>query len=51
MSAALPIPVIRLLQMLTVALGAPGVTGVIARVEAWPPTCAAPGNGPLRPAG
>ena len=34
MSAALPIPVIQLLQVLTVALGAPGVTGVIARVEA-----------------
>jgi len=33
-SAALPIPVIQLLQVLTVALGAPGVTGVIARVEA-----------------
>jgi NADH dehydrogenase len=30
----LPIPVIQLLQVLTVALGAPGVTGVIARVEA-----------------
>ena len=34
MSAALPIPVIQLLQVLTVALGAPGVTGVIAKVEA-----------------
>ena len=35
MSAALPIPVIQLLQgCLTVALGAPGVTGVIAKVEA-----------------
>ncbi|MBO0804093.1 MAG: NADH-quinone oxidoreductase subunit H [Nocardiopsaceae bacterium] len=34
MSAALPIPVIQLLQVLTVALGAPAVTGVIARVEA-----------------
>ena len=34
MSAALPIPVILLLQVLTVALGAPGVTGVIAKVEA-----------------
>ena len=34
MSAALPIPVIQLLQVLTVALDAPGVTGVIARVEA-----------------
>ena len=33
-SAALPIPVIQLLQVLTVALGAPGVTGVIAKVEA-----------------
>ena len=33
-SAALPIPVIQLLQVLTVALGAPGVSGVIARVEA-----------------
>jgi formate hydrogenlyase subunit 4 len=29
----LPIPVIQLLQVLTIALGAPGVTGVIARVE------------------
>jgi formate hydrogenlyase subunit 4 len=34
MSAALPIPVIQLLQVLTVALAAPGITGVIARVEA-----------------
>src|SRR6202050_34238 len=34
MSAPLPIPVIQLLQVLTVALGAPGVTGVIAKVEA-----------------
>ena len=34
MSAALPIPVIQLLQVLTIALGAPGVTGVIAKVEA-----------------
>src|SRR5580692_11196086 len=34
MSAAVPIPVIQLLQVLTVALGAPGVTGVIAKVEA-----------------
>ncbi len=34
MSAALPIPVIQLLQVLTVALGAPAVTGVIATVEA-----------------
>ena len=34
MSAALPIPVIQLLQVLTVALAAPGVTGVIATVEA-----------------
>jgi formate hydrogenlyase subunit 4 len=33
-TAALPIPVIQLLQVLTVALGAPGVTGVIAKVEA-----------------
>jgi formate hydrogenlyase subunit 4 len=33
-SAALPIPVIQLLQVLTVALGAPGVTGLIAKVEA-----------------
>lgn len=31
---ALPIPVIQLLHVLTVALGAPGVTDVIARVEA-----------------
>lgn len=34
MSAALPVPVIQFLQVLTVALGAPAVTGVIARVEA-----------------
>ena len=34
MSAALPIPVIQLLQVLTVAIGAPAVTGVIAKVEA-----------------
>ena len=34
MSAALPIPVSQLLQVLTVALAAPVVTGVIARVEA-----------------
>ena len=34
MSAAVPIPVIQLLQVLTVALGAPGVMGVIAKVEA-----------------
>jgi formate hydrogenlyase subunit 4 len=33
-SAAVPIPVIQLLQVLTVALGAPGITGVIAKVEA-----------------
>jgi formate hydrogenlyase subunit 4 len=33
-SAALPIPVIQLLQVLTVAVAAPGVTGVIARMEA-----------------
>jgi formate hydrogenlyase subunit 4 len=33
-SAAVPIPVIQLLQVLTVALGAPGLTGVIAQVEA-----------------
>jgi len=33
-SVALPIPVIQLLQVLTVALGAPLVTGVIAKVEA-----------------
>jgi formate hydrogenlyase subunit 4 len=33
-SAALPIPLIQLLQVLTVALAAPGITGVIARVEA-----------------
>jgi len=33
-SAAVPIPVIQLLQVLTVALCAPGLTGVIARVEA-----------------
>jgi formate hydrogenlyase subunit 4 len=34
LSAAVPIPVIQLLQVLTVALGAPGLTGVIAKVEA-----------------
>ncbi len=34
MSAALPVPVIQLLQVLTVALGAPGTMGVIAKVEA-----------------
>ena len=34
MSAALPIPVIQLLQVLTIAIGAPGITGVIAKVEA-----------------
>ncbi len=34
MSAALPILVIQLLQVLTIALGAPGITGVIAKVEA-----------------
>jgi formate hydrogenlyase subunit 4 len=33
-SAAVPIPVIQLLQVLTVAFGAPGVMGVIAKVEA-----------------
>jgi formate hydrogenlyase subunit 4 len=33
-SAALPVPVIQLLQVLTVAVGAPLVTGVIAKVEA-----------------
>jgi formate hydrogenlyase subunit 4 len=33
-SAAVPIPVIQLLQVLTVALGAPGLMGVIAKVEA-----------------
>ena len=34
MSAAIPIPVIQLLQVLTIAIGAPGITGVIAKVEA-----------------
>ncbi len=34
MSAAVPIPVIQLLQVLTVAVAAPWVTGIIARVEA-----------------
>ncbi|MGH3404163.1 MAG: respiratory chain complex I subunit 1 family protein [Streptosporangiaceae bacterium] len=34
MSAAVPIPIIQLLQVLTVALGAPGLTGLIAKVEA-----------------
>jgi len=33
-SAALPVQVIQLLQVLTVAVAAPGVTGVIARMEA-----------------
>jgi hypothetical protein len=33
-SAAVPIPVIQLLQVLTVALGAPGLMGLIAKVEA-----------------
>jgi formate hydrogenlyase subunit 4 len=33
-SAALPIPVVQLLQVLTVAAVAPGLSGVIARVEA-----------------
>jgi formate hydrogenlyase subunit 4 len=33
-SAAVPVPVIQLLQVLTIALGAPWVTGVIAKVEA-----------------
>jgi formate hydrogenlyase subunit 4 len=34
MNAALPIPVIQLLQVLTIAVAAPGVSGVIARIEA-----------------
>ena len=34
MSVAVPIPVIQLLQVLTIAIGAPFVTGVIAKVEA-----------------
>ncbi len=34
MSAALPIPVIQFLQVLTIAAAAPGVSGMIARVEA-----------------
>lgn len=34
MSAALPIPLIQVLQVLTVALGAPAVSGFIAHVEA-----------------
>jgi formate hydrogenlyase subunit 4 len=33
-SAALPIPVIQLLQVLTIAVAAPGISGVIARIEA-----------------
>jgi formate hydrogenlyase subunit 4 len=33
-SAALPVPVIQLFQVLTIALGAPGISGVIAKVEA-----------------
>jgi formate hydrogenlyase subunit 4 len=34
MNAALPIPVIQLLQVLTIAVAAPGISGVIARIEA-----------------
>lgn len=34
MTIAVPVPVIQGLQVLTVAIGAPGITGVIARVEA-----------------
>ena len=34
MSPALPIPVVQLLQVLTIAAAAPGVSGVISRVEA-----------------
>ena len=34
MSAALPVPVIQVLQVLTIAVAAPGVSGVIARTEA-----------------
>ncbi len=34
MSVALPTPIIQLPQVLTVAVGAPGVTDVIAKVEA-----------------
>ncbi|MGI8433764.1 MAG: respiratory chain complex I subunit 1 family protein [Nocardioidaceae bacterium] len=34
MTATLPLSVIQLMQVLTVAVGAPGVTGVIAKVEA-----------------
>ncbi len=34
MSAALPIPVIQLLQVATIGVAAPGVSGVIAKVEA-----------------
>ena len=34
MSAALPVPVIQLFQVLTIALGSPGISGVIAKVEA-----------------
>jgi formate hydrogenlyase subunit 4 len=34
MNAALPIPVIQLLQVLTIAVAAPWVSGVIARIEA-----------------
>src|SRR5579875_264400 len=34
MSAALPVPVIQALQVLTIAVGAPWVSGVIARMEA-----------------
>jgi formate hydrogenlyase subunit 4 len=33
-SAALPVPVIQLFQVLTIALGSPGVSGFIAKVEA-----------------
>lgn len=34
MTAALPVPAIQALQVLTVAAGSPGISGVIARVEA-----------------
>jgi formate hydrogenlyase subunit 4 len=33
-NVALPIPIIQLLQVLTIAVAAPGLTGVIARIEA-----------------
>jgi tartrate dehydratase alpha subunit/fumarate hydratase class I-like protein len=44
-STSLPIPVIALPQVLTVAIGAPGLTGVIATVEARLQGAAGRGSG------